>query len=84
MIIHSSKALKNYKSLAIKTVKEEKPAIVEEEVKPIVTNKEVISCKKKNKKIIPTPVVVEEIPVVVEEKTEDEDLSKWLEEHTEG
>lgn len=51
-------------------------AIVEE-VKPI-RNEEMIS--KKRKKSI--PVAVEE-PIVVEEKTEDEDLSKWLEEHTE-
>ena len=51
-------------------------AIVEE-VKPI-RNEEIIS--KKRKKSIPVAV---EGPIVVEEKTEDEDLSKWLEEHTE-
>lgn len=51
-------------------------AIVEE-VKPI-RNEEIIS--KKRKKSI--PIAVEE-PIVVEEKTEDEDLSQWLKEHTE-
>lgn len=51
-------------------------AIVEE-VKPI-RNEEIIS--KKRKKF--TPIAVEE-PIVVEEKTEDEDLSQWLKEHTE-
>ena len=51
-------------------------AIVEE-VKPI-RNEEIVS--KKRKKSI--PVAVEE-PIVVEEKTEDEDLSQWLKEHTE-
>ena len=59
---------------------EEKPVIVNEEVKPL--DNEIIQRPKK-KKNIPTPVAVEE-PIVVEEKTtEDEDLSKWLEEHTE-
>ena len=51
-------------------------AIVKE-VKPI-RNEEVISKKRKKS----APIVIEE-PIVVEEKTEDEDLSKWLEEHTE-
>lgn len=51
-------------------------AIVEE-VKPI-RNEEIISKKRKKS----TPIVVEE-PIGVEEKTEDEDLSKWLEEYTE-
>lgn len=51
-------------------------AIVEE-VKPI-RNEEIIS--KKRKKSIPVAV---EKPIVVEEKTEDEDLSQWLKEHTE-
>ena len=51
-------------------------AIVEE-VKPI-RNEEIISKKRKKS----TPIVIEE-PIVVEEKTEDEDLSKWLEEYTE-
>ena len=51
-------------------------AIVEE-VKPI-RNEEIISKKRKKS----TPIAVEE-PIVVEEKIEDEDLSKWLEEHTE-
>lgn len=58
---------------------EENPAIVKEEVKPL--NNEIVH-KTKKKKNISTPIVVEE-PVVVEEKTEDEDLSKWLEEHIE-
>jgi hypothetical protein len=56
---------------------EVKSDAIVEEVKSI-RNEEIIS--KKRKKSI--PVVVEE-PIVVEEKTEDEDLSKWLEEHTE-
>ena len=56
---------------------EEKPAIVKEEVKPL--DNEIIQ-KPKRKKT--APIVIEE-PVVVEENTEDEDLSKWLEEHTE-
>lgn len=56
---------------------EVKSDAIVEEVKPI-KNEEIVS--KKRKKSI--PVAVEE-PVVVEEKTEDEDLSKWLEEHTE-
>ena len=51
-------------------------AIVEE-VKPI-RNEETISKKRKK----PTPIAVEET-IVVEEKTEDEDLSQWLKEHTE-
>lgn len=41
-------------------------------VKPVVRER-----KRKS-----APIVIEE-PIVVEEKTEDEDLSKWLEEHTE-
>ena len=45
-------------------------------------NKKPIVSKKNNKKITPTPIVIEE-PIVVEEKTEDEDLSQWLKEHTE-
>lgn len=57
--------------------KKEETAIVNEEVKPL--NNKIIQ-KSKRKKA--TPIVVEE-PTVVEEKTEDEDLSKWLEEHTE-
>ena len=47
------------------------------------TNEEVIVkpvVREKRKKF--TPIIIEE-PIVVEEKTEDEDLSKWLEEHTE-
>ena len=56
---------------------EVKSDAIVEEVKPI-RNEEIVS--KKRKKSI--PVAVEE-PIVVEEKTEDEDLSKWLEEHTE-
>ena len=75
--------------------KSKKPQVIEKEIRekqvPVVDEKNIkietksensIPKKKNNKKIIPTPVV-EEIPVVVEEKTEDENLSKWLEEHTE-
>ena len=61
---------------ASKKVEVKSDAIVEE-VKPI-RNEEIISKKRKK----PTPIAVEE-PIVVEEKTEDEDLSKWLKEHTE-
>ena len=52
--------------------------------KPLLNNEDAIVkfTKKKNKKITSTPIAVEE-PIIVEEKTEDEDLSKWLEEHTE-
>lgn len=56
---------------------EEKPAIVSEEVKPL--DNEIIQKPKRKKS---APIVIEE-PVVVEEKVEDEDLSKWLEEHIE-
>ena len=56
---------------------EVKSEAIVEEVKSI-RNEEIISKKRKK----PTPVAVEE-PIVVEEKIEDEDLSKWLEEHTE-
>ena len=56
---------------------EVKSDAIVEEVKPI-RNEEIISKKRKK----PTSVAVEE-PIVVEEKTEDEDLSQWLEEHTE-
>ena len=56
---------------------EEKLAIVKEEVKPL--DNEIIQKPKRKKS---TPIVIEE-PIVVEEKTEDEDLSKWLEEHAE-
>ena len=55
---------------------EVKSDAIVEEVKPI-RNEEIISKKRKKS----TPIVIEE-PIVVEEKTEDEDLSKWLEEHT--
>lgn len=56
---------------------EVKSDAIVEEVKPI-RNEEIISKKRKKS----TPIIVEE-PIVVEEKTEDEDLSKWLEEYTE-
>ena len=56
---------------------EVKSDAIVEEVKPI-RNEEIISKKRKKS----TPIVIEE-PIVVEEKTEDEDLSKWLEEYTE-
>ena len=55
---------------------EVKSEAIVEEVKSI-RNEEIVSKKRKK----PTPVVEE--PIVVEEKIEDEDLSKWLEEHTE-
>lgn len=71
MIIKSSR--KNSKF----NYKTEESVIVNEEVKPL--GNEIIQKSKRKK---PTPVAVEE-PIVVEEKTEDEDLSKWLEEHTE-
>ena len=54
-----------------------KKPVVNEEVKTL--DNEIIQKPKRKKS---TPIVIEE-PVVVEEKTEDEDLSKWLEEHTE-
>ena len=60
--------------------KKEETAIVNEEVKPL--DNEIIQRPKK-KKNIPTPVIEEPIIEVVEEKAEDEDLSKWLEEHAE-
>ena len=56
---------------------EVKSDAIVEEVKPI-RNEEIISKKRKKS----TPIVIEE-PIVVEEKTEDEDLSKWLKEYTE-
>ena len=74
MIIRSSKSLKRYNNIEIK----EKSVIVNEEVKTL--DNEIIHKSKKRKKS--TPIVIEE-PIVVEETTEDEDLSKWLEEHTE-
>lgn len=58
-------------------IKKVNKSIVKEEVKKPLVNE-----KLKKKKNIPAPIVVEE-PVVVEEKVEDEDLSKWLEEHIE-
>ena len=57
--------------------KKEETAIVNEEVKPL--DSDTIHKPKRKKS---TPVVIEE-PIVVEEKIEDEDLSKWLKEHTE-
>lgn len=75
MIIKSSR--NNSRFIYTKPVKEEKPAIVKEEVKLTLDNEEVISKKKKYKK--PT-IVVEETPTVVEDiKIEEEiDLSEWL------
>ena len=74
MIIKSSR--KNSKF----NYKTEEPVIVNEEVKPL--DNEIIQRPKK-KKNIPTPVIEEPVIEVVEEKVEDEDLSKWLKEHTE-
>lgn len=69
MIIRTNVTLPKVSS----TPKVEEPTVNEEViVKPIVRER-----KRKS-----TPIVVKE-PVVVEEKTEDEDLSKWLKEHTE-
>lgn len=77
MIIHSSRC--NRKQI-IKQVENVKKPIVTEEVKPL--SNEVVQ-KPKKKKNIPAPVIEEPVIEVVEEKTEDEDLSQWLEEHTE-
>ena len=69
MIIRTNVTLPKVSS----TTKVEEPTVNEEViVKPVVRER-----KRKS-----TPIAVEE-PIVVEEKTEDEDLSKWLEEHTE-
>ena len=69
MIIRTNVTLPKVSS----TSKVEKPTVNEEViVKPVV----------RERKRKPTPIVIEE-PIVVEEKIEDEDLSKWLEEHTE-
>lgn len=76
MIIHSSKY--NSRSIAKEKVKEE--LIVSEEIKPVIETKKNSKTEKK-KKITPTSIIEEQ--VVVEEKTKNEDLSKWLEEHTE-
>ena len=54
-----------------------KKPVVNEEVKTL--DNEIIQKPKRKKS---TPIVIEE-PIIVEEKAEDEDLSKWLEEHTE-
>lgn len=78
MIIHTHVDISTLTSASKKA--EVKSDAIVEEVKPI-RNEEIIS-KKRNKKSIPAPVV-EETPVVEEDnkKSEDEDLSKWLEEH---
>lgn len=78
MIIKSSK----YNSRSIAKEKVEKKSIVSEEIKPVVETKKVSKTERKRKNIL-TPVIEEPIIEVVEEKTEDEDLSQWLEEHTE-
>ena len=70
MIIRTSKSLKRCNNEVV---------VKQEEVKPL--DNEIIQ-RPKQKKNIPTPIAVEE-PIVVEEKTEDEDLSQWLKEHTE-
>ena len=71
MIIRTSKSLKRCNNEVV---------VKQEEVKPL--DNEIIQRPKK-KKNIPTPVIEEPIIEVVEEKIEDEDLSQWLEEHTE-
>lgn len=81
MFIYAKKSKKP--QVIEKEIREKQIPVVDEKNIKIETKSENSMSKKKNKKIIPTPVVVEEIPVVVEEKTEDENLSKWLEEHTE-
>lgn len=68
MIIRTSKSLKRCNNEVV---------VKQEEVKPL--DSEIIQKPKRKKS---TPIAVEE-PIVVEEKAEDEDLSKWLEEHTE-
>ena len=69
MIIRTNVTLPKVSS----TLKVEEPMVNEEViVKPVVRER-----KRKS-----TPIVVEE-PVIVEEKTEDEDLSNWLKEHIE-
>lgn len=69
MIIRTNVTLPKVSSIP----KVEEPMVNEEViVKPVVRER-----KRKS-----APIIVEE-PIVVEEKTEDEDLSKWLEEHTE-
>ena len=75
MIIHTHVDISTLTSASKKA--EVKSDAIVEEVKPI-RNEEIISKKRKKS----TPIAVEE-PIVVEEKAEDEDLSKWLEEHTE-
>ena len=75
MIIRTHVDISTLASASKKT--EVKSDAIVEEVKPI-RNEEIISKKRKKS----TSVAVEE-PVVVEEKVEDEDLSKWLEEHIE-
>ena len=69
--------------------KKKKPSVPVENTVITIVNNEVKSLdneviqRPKKKKNIPTPVIEEPIIEVVEEKTEDEDLSQWLEEHTE-
>ncbi len=61
-----------------KKVKVDKESAIVEKEKTVLVNE-----KPKKKKNIPTPIIEESIVEAVEEKTEDEDLGKWLEEHTE-
>ena len=81
MIIHTSKALKNYNTLNI-----EKAQQKQQEIIPNVSEeKEKVEVKptaKKKKKAL--PIVIDElVEEEKNEKVEDEDLSKWLEEHME-
>lgn len=79
MIIYSRKKI-NTNTTVVSTKVEEKSTVVNEEVKPLDN---AIIQRPKKKKNIPAPVIEEPVIEVVEEKVEDEDLSKWLEEHTE-
>ena len=72
MIIHSNKSLKNDKSI-LSNPKTKQSVVTKNEVEEKATSK-----KKKNKKSIPAPVI-EETPVIVEGKIEEDiDLSEWL------
>ena len=77
MIIYSRKK-RNTNTATVSTEVEEKSTVVNEEVK---TLDDQIIQRIKKKKQASTPM--NKNSSVIEEKTEDEDLSKWLEEHTE-
>ena len=77
MIIYSRKK-RNANTAIVSTKVEEKSTIVNEEIK---TLDDQIVQRTKKKKPVSTPMIKNS--PVIEENTEDEDLSKWLEEHTE-